>query len=183
MRKAHGQRSIETIRTFLPHADAEAENQIVEQMEIADSYDMVALPGALAALAAVPPARCAIVTSGTRPLATVRIKAAGLPLPAVMVSANEVTEGKPSPQPFLRGAEMLGVAPAHCLVFEDTPAGVESAHAAGMSVIALTTTYPKDALAKADAILRSLAEVRIGLELAELRVSLTQELREGASGI
>jgi mannitol-1-/sugar-/sorbitol-6-phosphatase len=170
--KAHGQRSIETIRMFLPQADAEAENRVVEQMEIDDSYDMVALAGAEAALLAAQGECCAIVTSGTRPLATVRLNAAKLPIPAVMVSANEVTEGKPSPQPYLRGAELLGVVPERCVVFEDTPAGIESAHAAGMKVIALTTTYPREALAKADVIVRSLAEVRIGRDEERLRVSV-----------
>jgi mannitol-1-/sugar-/sorbitol-6-phosphatase len=170
--KAHGQRSIETIRTFLPHADAEAENRIVEKMEIDDSYDMLALSGAELALAAVPPERCAIVTSGTGPLATVRMNAARLPTPAVMVSANEVTEGKPSPQPYLRAAELLGAPAGRCLVFEDTPAGIDSARAAGMAVIALTTTYPQASLAKADAIIRSLADVRICRNGGQLSVSV-----------
>ncbi|HLW54731.1 MAG TPA: HAD family hydrolase [Candidatus Angelobacter sp.] len=161
---AHGRRSIETIRLLTPHLGAESENRIVEAMEIADQEGVAALPGAAELLRAVPPDRYSIVTSATRALATARMSHAGLPLPRLSVTADDVREGKPSPQPYLKGAALLGLAPGDCMVFEDTPAGVESAHRAGMRSIALTTTFPKNELDAANAIVASLADVRATIE-------------------
>lgn len=174
--QAHGRRSIETIRAVAPQLDAEKENVKVEQMEIEDKEGVTALPGAAQLLSTLPPQRFAIVTSATRPLAVARLGYAGLPLPAQMVTADDVIHGKPSPEPYLKGAALAGFAAGDCLVFEDTPAGIASARAAGMRVIALQTTYPASELQAADAVVRSLAEVRAGLrgdvivlELAALR--------------
>jgi sugar-phosphatase len=92
-----------------------------------------------------------------------------------MVTANDVVHGKPSPEPFLKGAALLGFAPADCLVFEDSPAGISSARSAGMKTIALQTTYPADQLQAAHAIIGNLADVKatvrnesIGLELVPI---------------
>src|ERR1051326_8349943 len=116
--KAHGRRSVETIRAVAPHMDAERENLKVEQMEIEDKEGVTALPGALSLLRCLPPERFAIVTSATRPLAEARLEYAGLPVHAHMVTADDVVQGKPSPEPYLRGAALLGVAAADCVVFE-----------------------------------------------------------------
>jgi sugar-phosphatase len=174
--QAHGRRSIETIRAVAPHMDAERENLNVEQMEIDDKEGVTALPGASQMLRSLPPERFAIVTSATRPLAVARLGYAKLPVPRFMVTADDVHEGKPSPQPFLAGAALLGVAPEDCLVFEDTPAGVAAARAANMQVIAVSTTYSEDELKSADVIAGSLAEVQpeigeqgIALRLAQAR--------------
>jgi sugar-phosphatase len=163
IRSAHGRRSIETIRANAPWLDAEAENVIVEQMEIDDTRDLAVMLGANALLGQLPAERWAVVTSGTRALATSRLRAAALPVPSAMVTANEVTNGKPSPEPYLRGAELLRFAPADCIVIEDTPPGIAAAHAAGMKCIALTTTYQADKLARADAVVRDLRGMRISL--------------------
>jgi len=175
---AHGRRSIETIREVAPELDAEKENAIVEQMEIDDKEGVTALPGAAELLAHLPPDRFAIVTSATRPLAVARLGYAGIPVPPQMVAAEDVIHGKPAPEPFLKGAALLGFAPAECLVFEDTPAGISSARSAGTKVIALQTTYPADRLQAANAIIRSLADVKailrdgnISLELAPFPVA------------
>jgi sugar-phosphatase len=163
IRAAHGRRSIETIRACAPWLDAGAENEVVEQTEIDDTRDLAVIAGAGRLLAILPVERWAVVTSGTRALATSRLRAAGLPIPDALVTANEVTNGKPSPEPYLKGAESLGYAAADCLVIEDTPPGIESAHAAGMKCVALLTTYAAETLTAADAIIRDLRDVTISL--------------------
>lgn len=170
--QAHGRRSIETIRALAPHMDAERENLTVEQMEIEDKEGVSALAGASQLLRSLPPERFAVVTSATRPLAIARLGYAALPVPKFMVTADEVTDGKPSPEPYLKGAALLRVAPTECLVFEDTPAGVASARAAGMRVIALTTTYPQRELELADATIASFAEVRPELAEDSIKIHL-----------
>jgi sugar-phosphatase len=142
VREAHGRPSIESIRELLPDADPQAENRKVERREIEDTEGVVPLPGALELLASLPPNRWAIITSCTRPLAEVRIRAAGLPIPPTMITSSDITNGKPHPEPYLKGARALGFAPADCLVVEDVPAGIRSGKAAGARVIALRTTLP-----------------------------------------
>src|SRR5882724_3354299 len=161
--QAHGRRSIETIRAVAPELDAEKENVVVEQMEIDDKEGVTALPGAAELLAHLPTDRFAIVTSATRPLAVARLGYAGIPVPRHIITANDVVHGKPSPEPFLKGAALLGFAPADCLVFEDSPAGIASVRAAGMQAVALQTTYPADQLEATHAIVRTLADAKITL--------------------
>lgn len=151
IRRAHGRPSITTIREYLPDADHEAENQVVERLEIEDLEGVVPLPGAVELLSSLPQARWAIVTSCTRRLAEVRIKAAGLPLPGVLLTSTDVTHGKPHPEPYLRGAERLGFPAPDCVVFEDAPAGIRSGKAAGCRVIGLGTTAEPSELRQAQA--------------------------------
>src|SRR5579859_1068764 len=162
--QAHGRRSIETIRAVAPTMDAEKENILVEQMEIDDRDGVAALPGAAELLGQLPDERFAIVTSATRPLAVARLGYAGLPVPRYMITADDVINGKPSPEPYLKGAALLGFTPADCVVFEDTPAGIASARASAMQAVALRTTYPAQEVQAADAIVASLEDVK-----AELR--------------
>jgi mannitol-1-/sugar-/sorbitol-6-phosphatase len=162
--QAHGRRSIETIRAVAPAMNAEKENIIVEQMEIDDKEGVTPLPGAAELLARLPDDRFAIVTSATRPLAVARLDYARLPDPRYMITADDVIHGKPSPEPYLKGATLLGFAPGECLVFEDTPAGIAAARAAGMQVIALQTTYPAQELQRADCMVASLADVKADIE-------------------
>jgi len=140
VKQAHGRPSIATIRELLPYADHHAEDREVERRELEDVKDVIALPGAAEMLRALPPNRYAIVTSATRRLAEVRLRAAGLPIPAHFVTATDVKRGKPNPDPYLMGAESLRVPPADCIVIEDAPSGVRSAKAAGARVIAVRTT-------------------------------------------
>lgn len=171
--RAHGRPSLTTVREYLPNADHEAENREVERREIEDLEGVVPLPGALDLLAGLPEDRWTIVTSCTRPLAEVRIRAAGLPLPKTMVTSNDIQNGKPNPEPFLKGAAKLGFPAAECVVFEDVPAGVRAGKSAEARVIAFTTTVQAAALknAGADWILRNCADIRLatranGLHLA-----------------
>jgi sugar-phosphatase len=161
VRVAHGRRTLETIRLLAPHLDAEAETVRLERREADDTDGVGRVHGALELLSTLPPQRWAVVTSGTRYLATRRLATNGLPAPAVFVTADEVTLGKPHPEPYLKGAELLGLPPKDCLVFEDAPAGIEAARAAGMTAIGVATTYPAAKLSLADAVVRDLSQVRV----------------------
>jgi mannitol-1-/sugar-/sorbitol-6-phosphatase len=158
---AHGRPTIETIRMVAPHLDAQLEADKVEESEVNDVDGLEALPGATELLTNLPPNRYAIVTSGSRRLATARLRAAGLPVPARMITADDVTKGKPDPEPYLTGARLLGYKPQDCVIFEDAPAGIRAAKAAGISVVAFPTTYPLDALAESDCIAASLGAVHV----------------------
>ena len=159
VRQAHGRPSIATIRELLPHADHEAENCEVERGEIADIAGVVPLPGALELLRALPADRWIIATSCTRALAEVRIRAAGLPMPKKFVTSNDVSRGKPDPEPYIKAARYLGFTPADCVVVEDAPAGIRAGKAAGARVLALRTTAPDPELREcgADWIINDLA--------------------------
>jgi len=138
----HGVRSVDTIaRLGLPGIDAEAEAALIEIAEIADTEGIVEIPGAAAFVSSLPPDRWAIVTSASLELARRRLAAAGMPLPAVMITAEDVTRGKPDPQGYRLAAKRLGVDPADCLVFEDAPAGIGAGKAAGAEVVVITATH------------------------------------------
>jgi len=148
-------------------------------MEIEDIEDVVALPGAAELLRALPADKWTVVTSCTRALALVRLHAAGLPIPAQMVTSNDIVNGKPSPEPYLKGAELLGLAAADCVVVEDAPAGIRSGKAAGARVIALQTTERDGLLreAGADWIVNTCASVSVAAEGRDGNITLV--LRTG----
>jgi sugar-phosphatase len=138
----HGKRTEETIRALaLPGVDPVLEAASITRAEIEDVAGVEAIRGVADFLSSLPRERWAIVTSAPRLLAEARIAAAGLPVPDVLVAAEDVERGKPAPDPFLLGARKLGVAPGACLVFEDTLAGLQSATAAGMASIVVTATH------------------------------------------
>ena len=138
----HGKRTEETIRALeLPGVDPMLEAAFITRAEIEDVAGVEAIRGVADFLAGLPRERWAIVTSAPRLLAEARIAAAGLPVPDVLVAAEDVERGKPAPDPFLLGARRLGVDPGGCLVFEDTLAGLKSAAAAGMASIVVTATH------------------------------------------
>lgn len=172
--RAHGRPSISTIREYLPNSDHEAENRIVERGEIEDLEGVVPLPGALKLLASLPKNRWTIVTSCTRALAEVRIKAAALPLPLTMVTSSDIVHGKPDPEPYLKGASVLGFHAANCVVLEDVPAGIRSGKAAGAKVIAMRTTVDEATLqaAGADWIVSDCSHVQLGIADGALSLEL-----------
>jgi sugar-phosphatase len=151
VKRAHGRPSIATIRELLPGANHEEENRIVERAELNDIAGVVPLPGAQELLRALPQERWTIVTSCTQQLAEVRLHAAGLKIPGTMVTASDVENGKPHPEPYLKGAAALGLDAADCVVVEDAPAGIRSGKAAGARVIAVRTTAPEEELRAAGA--------------------------------
>lgn len=162
----HGRRSADTIRGLAARVggvDVESLVADFEQSEATDLDGLVALPGAAAALAELPPERWAVVTSGTAVIAGARLGAAGLPRPHHLVTADDVADGKPHPAPYLRGAALLGIDPVACLAVEDAPAGLASAVAAGCRTLALRTTHDADQLAAADHTAADLAHVRLRL--------------------
>ena len=130
-------------------------------VEEAGAESIGPLAGAERLLAVLPAASWAVATSGVRPIATSRLRRAGLPVPPVLVCAEDVARGKPSPDAYLLAARGLGVVPSDCLVVEDAPAGIQAARSAGMTVVGLTTTHPIDQL-PADACAESLAGVHLG---------------------
>lgn len=157
---AHGVRTIEVIRQVAPHLDAEAEAAEIENEEAHDP-DVVAMPGALEVIRSIPDGRWGVVTSGSRLLASARMQFCGLPVPEVLVTSDDVTNGKPHPEPYLKGAERLGVSPAECLVVEDAPAGIQSGRAGGMRVIGMASTYAAEKLRGADAVVHGFARLRV----------------------
>jgi len=168
---AHGRRAIDTVRLLAPALDAEAELRDLERREIAESHDVVAFPGAAELLSELPPHSWAIVTSGTRALATHRLRTAGLPVPERMITASDLHVGKPHPEPYLRGAACLGFAPPRCVAVEDAPNGIEAALAAGMPVLALPTTYAVKELVRATVLLPSLAALRCRVDGEHIELS------------
>jgi sugar-phosphatase len=158
---AHGVRTLEVIQRVAPHLDAEAEVLELESREASDQHGVSVMPGALELLRSIPDGRWGVVTSGTRQLASARLRFCGLPVPDVLVTADGVTHGKPHPEPYLTGAERLGFLPAECVVIEDAPAGIQAGRAAGMRVIGITSTYATKFLEQADSVIAKLAALHV----------------------
>lgn len=168
MKAAHGVRTLEVVQRVAPHLDAVAETRKIEDREaVADG--IVAIPGAVALLNTIPRGRWCVVTSGTRYLATTRMRRFGIPVPEILITADDVRHGKPDPEPYRRGAELLKANPANCVVIEDAPAGIRSARSAGMKVISLPTTYPASELYEADVIIAGLGSLQVSLDGAGSR--------------
>lgn len=166
----HGRRSEDTIADFLPAKDVGAATAELERFEIDDLDDIVALPGAHITLEALPPLRWGAVTSGSRTLMAARMTAAGLRTPKVLVAAEDVVDGKPDPEGYRKAAELLGFDIRRCLVIEDAPAGIEAGRRAGATVIAVTTTHDRHAVARADFIISDLSRLHIAHSVNRLVV-------------
>jgi sugar-phosphatase len=161
MRVMHGRPTIETMRLVASHLPVETEARLFEAAEALDTDGVEKIEGAARLLNSLPPDTWSIVTSGTGKVATTRIKHAGLPLPAILITANDVTQGKPSPEPYLLAARRFGLAPDRCVVVEDSPAGIRAAHAAGMPAIAIASTHAGLELNGAEAMVERLADIQI----------------------
>ena len=158
---AHGVRTIEVIRRVAPHLDADTEAAAIENHEAHDQRGVTVMPGAADLLKSIPERRWGVVTSGSRLLAKNRLRYCGLPVPEVLVTSDDVTNGKPDPEPYLKGAEGLGFPPDECMAIEDAPAGVQAARAAGMKVIGMASTYARSKLAEADAVVEAFACIQV----------------------
>nr|WP_281375359.1 HAD-IA family hydrolase [Sphingomonas jinjuensis] len=179
MRVMHGVRAIETIRRFAPAGvDPQAEFEALLAAEIDDVDDVVPIAGAVSFTASLPHDRWAIVTSAPRSLADVRLRAAGLPPPAVMVTAEDVAQGKPAPDCFRLAAERLGVEAADCLVFEDAPAGIAAGEAAGADVMVITETHDHPIATEHPAIV-DYTQVSVDVAAGRLRVIAQLTLASG----
>ena len=135
----HGRPSGEVIAALVPDVDALQESRAIDLRQAGDVDDIVALPGAHELLAGPDPV--AVVTSCTDTLARARLSAAGLSVPAVLVTPERLSRGKPDPEGYLLAARELGFDPTDCVVFEDAPAGVQAGRAAGCHVVGITTTH------------------------------------------
>ena len=160
----HGRRMVDTIRVALPDLAPEGlarEIRLMEDEEVEVSSSVDAMSGAIELTLALSGVSWAVATSCTPSVAQARIRAAGLPQPPVLVTADDVERGKPAPDPYLLAARRLGVAPEACVVVEDAPAGLHAGRAAGAVTIAVTTSFPRSALPPADFVVASVAELRV----------------------
>jgi len=172
----HGRPTVEIIQNVAPHLDAEAEAQRKEGREATDTEGLRAFAGAAALIEELPDGRWTIATSGRYRTATTRLSHTGLPQPETLVTADDVEQGKPAPDPYLLAAERLGMDPEQCVVFEDAPAGVEAAQRAGAQVVAVASTNAPDALGAAEVVVSRLAAVRVMLsENGALRIRWAKE--------
>ncbi len=173
----HGVRAVEIMQALRPDFTAEQAVEglrLIEDMEIADTADLKVLPGVRSLLASLPPDRWTIVTSATRRLIVGRLKAADLPLPPRIIVGDEVVNGKPHPEPYLKGAALLGFAPADCIVIEDAPSGVGAGKAAGARVLGVLGTHAAEELyaAGAEWVVPSLEAVTATLDGDALAIEL-----------
>lgn len=161
MQVAHGRRTIETMRMVAPHLAHEEEVRRFTADEVADPDGIVTIDGALALLQSIPPGAWAIVTSGSRALATARLRNRGLPVPPILVTADDVVHGKPHPEPYLLGASRMGLTAGQCVVVEDAPAGLAAAAAAGMRSVGVASTHSQEELAGATLVAARLRDIQV----------------------
>jgi sugar-phosphatase len=159
LQSTHGRRGVDTLRALRPDLDPAVEIRRLEDYDAEDYSGLIILPGVEKLLASLPADRWTIVTSATVRLLEGRLKHAGLPIPKVLVPAEHVANGKPHPEPYLTGARLLNLAPADCLVIEDSPAGVASGKAAGCRVLAVLSSHAQAELTAADWFVESLEQV------------------------
>jgi sugar-phosphatase len=172
---AHGTRAVEIMLGLRPDfsPDQIAEGlRLIEDMEIDDVHDLKVLPGVRELLNSLPADRWTIVTSATRRLMIARLQAAGLPLPERIVAGDDVTNGKPHPEPYITGAKILGFTSAECVVVEDAPTGVGSGKAAGSRVLGVLGTHAAAPLYEAGAewVVASMSAVRANLDDGGLKI-------------
>jgi sugar-phosphatase len=171
---AHGRRTIETVRAVAPHLDVLNEVTSLELQEGMTSEGIYEIEGARDLIARLPVNQWAIVTSGTRAIASFRLNLVGIPVPRVMVCADEISHGKPHPEGYLTAASHLGIKPEECMVIEDTPPGIEAAHAGRMRVIAVAATYPPEDLVSADAVVQRLADLKVSVGAGSIQIEMSQ---------
>ena len=171
----HGMRAIEIVKALRPDIDAAEGLRVIEDLEMDDTEGLTVLPGVKKLLQSLPPERWAIVTSATRRLLLGRLEVAGLPIPTRIISADEVERGKPDPEPYRRGAALLGLKAEDCVVVEDAPSGVGAGIAAGCRVLGVLGTHSAEELRAATWVAESLDTVEVvaqagGLELRFLPI-------------
>jgi sugar-phosphatase len=155
----HGRRPTETVAEVAAHLDPQDEYLVLKAL-LAEAGDVFpAYEAAPALLSALPASGWGVVTSGQRETVLARFEASCIPAPAVLVDGDDVTSGKPSPEGYLKAALLIGAAPEDCLVVEDAPAGVAAGKAAGMTVLALSTTHVRQELSNDQNLWMALGEV------------------------
>ena len=171
----HGRPTLEVVSDVAPDLDPRAEADDVEQREEEGLDGITAVAGALDLVASLPASSWAVVTSGNKSQAAARLEAIDLEPPEVVITSDDIDKGKPHPDPYLSAARRLGVSPQECVVFEDAPAGIAAARAAGMASIAVTTTMGPEALEAADHVVSSLRQVRVESRNGRLEVVVAEQ--------
>ena len=160
------------MRAVAPHLDVDTEVAALVAMEASTTEGLHPVSGTHQLLASLPPNAWAVVTSGARPVARLRLAHVGLPIPQTLVSGDDVERGKPDPEGYLAAANALGFAPSECIVIEDAPAGLDAARSAGMRSIGIAGTFPPSALAAADVVIDAFGRLRVRiLDLDRVSVS------------
>jgi sugar-phosphatase len=180
IRTAHGRRAIETVRLLRPDLDEMKELEWLEEMECADKVGLETLAGVERILENLPDKYWTVVTSATERLARSRMEAGGIRVPKEIISADIVTQGKPHPEPYRRGAELLGLSPSDCLVIEDSSSGALAGHEAGCKVLATLYSHSFESLRHADWIVPSLEDVHVQVVGDRLEVRFTPMERSAA---
>jgi sugar-phosphatase len=173
----HGKRAIDIVKLLRPDIDPQEGLRVIEDMEMQDMADLTVLPGVKALLEGLPPERWAIVTSATRRLLLGRLVAAGLPVPDRIISADMVERGKPDPEPYRRGAKLLGFRAEECVVVEDAPSGVGAGIAAGCRVLGVLGTHSLDELREASWVVSSLEGLVVTAKMDGLELRFTPVVR------
>ena len=177
LKSSQGRRVQETVRAVAPHLDVDTEVKTLVEMEANTTDGLHPVPGSHAVLASLPPDAWAVVTSGARPVALLRLRHVGLPIPRTLITGDDVARGKPDPEGYLAAARILGYTPDQCVVVEDAPAGLAAARAAGMRSVGIAGTFPRAALADADVIVNAFERFSVSLKLD--RLSLEFDLSSG----
>jgi mannitol-1-/sugar-/sorbitol-6-phosphatase len=172
MKAAHGRRKPEILAMVVPDLDPQPEIERLMQLETDRIASVKPVRGAAELVARLPPGKWAIGTSGERPGALARLQQVGITPPAVIISAEDVEEGKPHPDVYLKAAAGIGVDPQRCVVFEDAPAGIAAARAAGAVAVALLTTYPAEAFPPGVPLIRDFTQVSLAIDNGELSLTL-----------
>ena len=161
LRIAHGRRTRDTVKAAAPHLETDREVAWLDAAELADVAGLSAVPGTSQFLDALPASSWAVVTSCGRALAELRLTSVGLPMPPILVTSEDVSQGKPAPDGYRLAAKRLGLDPAACIVFEDAPAGIAAARGAGAPVIALTTMLAARDLSGANATIPDFTAIHV----------------------
>jgi mannitol-1-/sugar-/sorbitol-6-phosphatase len=169
----HGMRAIEIVQSLRPDIDPHEGLRVIEDIEIEDTADLTVLPGVRELLAGLPLERWSIVTSATQRLVLTRLAAAELPVPDRLITADMVERGKPDPEPYIRGAQLLGFRPEDCIVIEDAPSGVGAGVAAGCRVLGVLGTHTPDDLHAASWLVPSLEHLRVTVKPDSLELHFT----------
>ena len=164
----HGRPAVDVLRRVAPQLSVEREMAELVRQEVENEADTEPYPGASALIGSLPPSCWAVVTSAPRAIAPGRLRRLGCGQPSVLVCAEDVEAGKPSPEGYLRAASELGLAAEDCVVVEDSLPGVEAGRAAGMRVIALATTSAAEDLRAGDFVAQDIS--RIAVRVAADRV-------------
>jgi sugar-phosphatase len=179
--KLYGLRRSEIVLALLPRASPEEVAEHVERVRVAEreyTGNVTARPGALELLDGLPAGSWAIVTSNDREVAEARLRAAGLPLPDVLLGADQIERGKPDPQGLLLAAAMLGAPAAASLAIDDAPVGIDAARRAGMASIAVRFRHADTALTKANAIVSNVGCFTVQPQDGELVITVSNETEE-----